>query len=125
MKKDNEKNKMENKYFDLKSEHIKLIENMNVSWWNAEYGAPCIDPKRPYGNSDVEEDICEILGFKKIEVDYEEKFLTKDLEYAAKIHEEMETALQVVLSSKSFEPGRYQCEKYGYKWEKFQNEKRQ
>ena len=37
---------------------------MIVQWRDCEYGAPEINPKRPYGNSSVELDICEILGWK-------------------------------------------------------------
>jgi len=30
-------------------------------WYGCETGAPGLDCKRPYGNSDVEGDVCEIL----------------------------------------------------------------
>ena len=104
------------KRFKITKEHLILAKEMNVRWLDCVYGSPCIDPKRPYGNKDVEEDICRYLGFNKVEVDYETKFLTKDLEYASKIHKEMETALQIFLSTLSFKVGEYECEKYGYQW---------
>lgn len=47
--------------FNLKEEHIKLLRAMYVGWSDCEYGAPEIDPKRPYGNSYVEGDVHEIL----------------------------------------------------------------
>lgn len=94
-------------WFNLTEEHILLASKMQVWWWDAEYGAPCIDPKRPYGDSDVEGDICEILGKKKIEVNYEEMYLTEDLEYAAQLHKDMKTALQIILRCKTFTPGKF------------------
>ena len=39
--------------FTLTVDHITLLNNMWVDWSDVEYGAPEIDPKRPYGNSDV------------------------------------------------------------------------
>jgi len=93
--------------FELTEEHILLASKMRVRWQNCEYGAPEIDPKRPYGNSDVENDICEILGKQMVEVDYEEKYSTEDLQYAKKIHNEMEIALQIILENKTFKPGLY------------------
>ena len=50
------------KLFELTEEHIKLLRQMCVSWDDCEFGAPAIDCKRPYGNSDVYSDIAKILG---------------------------------------------------------------
>ena len=33
-----------------------------LDWLPWEYGAPGLDPKRPFGNSDVEGDVLELLG---------------------------------------------------------------
>jgi len=44
------------------SDHLKLLGRTNWIWEYAEYGAAAIDPKRPFGNSNVERDIMEILG---------------------------------------------------------------
>ena len=43
-------------------DHLKLLGRANWIWEDAEYGAAAIDPKRPFGNSDVERDINEALG---------------------------------------------------------------
>lgn len=40
----------------------KLLRHSIVGWQDAETGAPGINPKRPYGNSDVVRDIRKILG---------------------------------------------------------------
>ena len=46
----------------MKEEHLKLLKEMYVGWNECEFGAPEIDPKRPYGDSDVYEDMNKILG---------------------------------------------------------------
>jgi hypothetical protein len=89
--------------FTLTKEHIKLVRKFYVTWWECETGAPAIDPKRPYGNSDVAWDVAEILGFPVTE---EDGYMSPDQEASLlKIHEETQTALQIVLSCGTFEPG--------------------
>lgn len=96
----------EQKTFVLTENHVQLLRAMWVGWCGDEYGAPEIDPKRPYGNSDVPEDIREGLSMPNL----------TDEECRA-LHEETQTALQVVLRTGSFEPGTYVAEKYsGEKW---------
>ena len=51
-----------NKKFTLTENHIKLLCRAYVGWNGAEFGAPSIDPKRPYGNSDVLHDMGDILS---------------------------------------------------------------
>lgn len=95
------------KTFELTEEHLKLIQNMYVSWEDCEYGAPSIDCKRPYGNSDVEFDIAETLGWN---VDDEEGLTQYQSEKAFKLHKETQIALQIVLCTKSFKAGIYEKE---------------
>lgn len=92
--------------FTLTGEHIKLLRSMNVGWQDCEYGAPEIDPKRPYGNSSVELDIAEILGWELGEDD-DDELTDEQRERAATLHRETQTALQVVLHTLSLEPGTY------------------
>ena len=47
----------------INSNHLELLSQLRWEWDDCEYGAPAVNPKRPYGNSDVEEDIAEILGW--------------------------------------------------------------
>ncbi len=105
---------------NITKEHLKLLKRMHVEWGHCEYGAPAINPKRPYGNGGVETDICEILGKKRVQVDYEEGFLTEDLEYASKIHAEMEDVLQICLCTGKFEEGEYEkeCKYDSISWKK-------
>jgi hypothetical protein len=106
---------MKETIFELKEEHIKLAQKMYVTWDDCEFGAPAIDPKRPYGNSDVLGDIAEILGLQLFEDAEGEKHLSKEQdELCNKLHEEMETALQIILRCKTFELGTYTHQEYHY-----------
>jgi hypothetical protein len=90
--------------FNLTENHIKLLRNMYVCWDSCEYGAPAIDPKRPYGNSWVERDIHVILtGEEPNELSDELK------EEYYNLHKETQTALQIVLTTGKFEVGVYEC----------------
>lgn len=89
--------------FELQEPHITLLQNAYVSWEDCEYGAPSIDCKRPYGNSNVLEDMRALLG----------GYTDDEL---AELHKETQTALQVILDTKSFQWGLYEREKYGGKW---------
>lgn len=111
---------MKNKKFTMTEDHLKLLKRMNVSWWDCEYGAPAIDCKRPYGNSDVGADIHEILTGESIgSSDSKRDTLTDEEEERYRgIHEQMETALQVALASGKFEAGEYEAEEYGDDWHK-------
>jgi len=108
--------------FQLTKEHIDLLTKAVVSWSDCEFGAPCIDPKRPYGNSDVLSDLAEILGFEgkvcphcgePIEED-DNDLPVSELEQT---HRETAIALQIILDTQSFKPGLYL--RSNGKWEPF------
>lgn len=98
---------------------------MYVGWQRCEFGAPEIDPKRPYGNSDVYQDMVEIIGLEKIEdekyrfrLDHRKWTLYGENEYNLefpddltealdKLHLDMQTALQIVLCTQMFKTGPY------------------
>lgn len=102
--------------FELTHELITLLRASNVDHRlsDMEYGAAWIDPKRPYGNSDVETDIAEQLGWA-VGCDG----LSQDeRDQARELHAQTPTALQVVLSTGLFEPGIYRrTREYGTDWE--------
>jgi hypothetical protein len=89
-------NDIKGKIFEVTEEHLKLLKHSHVMWRASEYGAPMIDPKRPYGNTSVESDIAEILGWDE-----------EDSQRAEKLHRELEIVLQIVLVTQTFEPGLY------------------
>lgn len=110
---------MNREMFELTEDHVKLLR---ASWVNrelsgVEYGAAEIDPKRPYGNSAVEHDIAEILGME-ILADEEGDYIPEATRTRCReLHEQTPTALQVVLSTGSFEPGVYRMVKsYRNQW---------
>lgn len=94
--------------FTVTEDHLKLIRAMYVDWQDMEFGAPAIDPKRPYGNSDVTGDIAEILGEPVPPDDdaAEEWFAANDDRLTA-LHRDTRTVLQIVLATGMFEPGIY------------------
>jgi len=90
---------MKKQTFILKKDHIKLLRRAHIGWQNCEIGAPEIDPKRPYGNSDVAGDVCEILGIMDTEL---------DRDTAMAIHCETAQALQIILITGRFTPGTHE-----------------
>lgn len=103
--------------FTITEEHMKLARRMYVGWQNCEFGAPEIDPKRPYGNSDVHGDIAEIIGLKPSD-DEDEPFTPNEVDVMDRLHKGMQLVLQIGLSTGSFEAGTYEGEEYGNKWRK-------
>ena len=57
---------------------MKLLEKACWDYEECEYGAPAIDCKRPYGNSDVEGDIAEILGWQLIKDNHGDELLSQE-----------------------------------------------
>lgn len=92
--------------FRMTTDHVKLLRAMYVGWQDCEYGAPEIDPKRPYGNSSVEPDIHEILTD---ETEYE--LTNEQREKYAVLHRETQYALQIALITGSMEPGLYETKR--------------
>lgn len=100
---------LKGKMFEVTEEHLKLLKHSYVMWRASEYGAPMIDPKKPYGNTCVESDIAEILGWENY-----------NNERAEKVHRELEIVLQIVLVTQAFQPGIYYLEnEYTTDWKKF------
>ena len=97
---------IETETFELKEIHIKLLQLAYVRWDECETGAPAINPKRPYGNSNVASDIAEVLG---LEIESLTESATEEVQdMLLGLHRETEKALQIVLLTKSFHPGVYE-----------------
>ena len=116
--------------FEIQPEHLKLLKNMYVGWSNCEFGAPEVDPKRPYGNSYVIGDIIEILGVKdgdnlritlsgKEYYAYDQDEVSEEIEdLLTQLHRETETVLQIILNTGMFKTGKYILkDKYSTDWE--------
>lgn len=104
--------------FRVTAQHIALIRRMVIGWDETCYeGAPAVDLKRPYGNSDVLHDVAHILGYaERSDSDgaWRELYETE----LRAIHRETETALQCVLATGSFEPGLYRAERWSRRWQR-------
>ena len=76
--------------------------------------------KRPYGNSDVEDDIADIIKMpKKDNWDKNEEMWNDEAqEKLQDIHKETQIALQIILHCQTFKLGKYRKkEDYGQEWE--------
>lgn len=100
--------------FAVTEDHIALLENINLVWEDAEFGAPAVDCKRPYGNSSVYYDIAEILGIEKEEDD----FTVDQKDYMRNVHQDMWDLLQILIDNydKKIKVGQI-YEKVDRKWE--------
>jgi len=110
--------------FKLTDDHLKLMKRMFIEWDDTAYdGAPAVNIKRPYGNSDVPNDVAEIVSgredddtpdspfhygrdgdLRSVEAEDGRVLTVEDL---TAIHKEMATALQIVLCTGAFRTGLY------------------
>jgi hypothetical protein len=96
------------KEFTVTDEHLRLLRHAHVFWDEAEFGAPSVNPKRPYGNSNVYQDIAEILDVPEGEWEDEGRDWTLDTEWRfLRLHVETAIALQIALATGEFRAGRY------------------
>lgn len=96
--------------FELTEDHLLLLERAEFYWEDAEYGAPAIHPKRPYGNSNVLGDIAEILGREPRLCPHCNETIEDTAEDECdmdKLHRETLVALQIITQARSVEPGVY------------------
>lgn len=93
--------------FTLTENHIKLVRSFYIDFDTRAYdGAPCVNIKRPYGNSDVMRDVYEIL-YGTLD---DEVVDDNTIKHLKQLHEETATALQIILCTGSFQPGTYALE---------------
>lgn len=84
---------------EITEEHLKLLARAEWEFNEMEYGAPWIDPKRPYGNSDVEENIAQILGWELFVDSDEEEHLSKEQSQKAfQLHRELVDVIKQIIS---------------------------
>ena len=116
--------------FTVTEDHLKLLRHACYVYWDPGegYGAPAINPKKPYGNSDVPQDVAKIL--EAPDSDWEEapdsdwewddeetsppggagrfKVLrAKAADRFLRLHVEAGIALKIALTTGEFQPGHY------------------
>lgn len=97
---------MKPKIFNLTDEHITLINNFYID--AEDNGVPCVGYKRPFGNSDIMEDVVTLLDWGVMEEDEDGELILEPYEDRYdQIMGELATALQIVCCTKSFTPGTY------------------
>jgi hypothetical protein len=94
--------------------HINLLRRMHIDWCYDEFGSPAVDPKRPFGNSDVYQDMLEILGLHQ--PDEWTDIAPEQADYLNSIYAQTAVALQILVSTGNVEPGEYTREKYSSNW---------
>ncbi len=116
-----------NSQFEIKPNHLKLLRAAVVAWssqWNGElFGAPTIDPRRPYGDADVYRSMVRILdwpmpwksGTKKWDIETDE-IPDDQVNLLEALHQETEIALRICLARGSFETGKFIWPEPGEPW---------
>lgn len=90
--------------FTLTHGHLTLLRNANVMWVPSMRGGPAIDPKRPYGGSDMAKDVASLLEWTWDGDEMSDAMV----ERAERLHSETALALQICLSMGQFKAGRYE-----------------
>ena len=97
IKKERKRRKIE-KEFKLQKEHLLLLSRMNFK--NFENGGDLVclgvEGKRPFGNSNIDRDISEILDLKNKENEYGD-YLGDDSERVYKLIEELPIAINYIM----------------------------
>lgn len=100
--------------FEVTENHIKLLGRLYIDWYNYAYnGAPGVDPKRPFGNSDVDGDIYQIINDVQVlpEEAEEDEFWQERREEYDKLFRDMEFVVQITTylagQGELIEPGVY------------------
>lgn len=98
--------------------HIKLLKKLYIDWEDCSFGAPCVDCKRPFGNSDVYGDMAEILGIKLANQEENPELYERQIYSLNKGYKELQDCLQILVRNLSIEVGEYECDDYGTNWRK-------
>jgi hypothetical protein len=105
--------------FTVTEDHLTLLRNAYVGWDDMEFGAPGIDPKRPYGSSSPISDIAELLHPEYLELDDDDardEWRDEHEDRLRTIHRETQTVLQIAISTGEFRAGTYVRRDYSEPW---------
>jgi len=99
--------------FDLTEGHVALLRDMRVEWDDMYAGAPMISCRQPYLCGPASEVVAHLAG-----IEAGTMANSPVLRQVYRVHRETEIALQIVLSTGSFAPGRYRRKDVeGFVWE--------
>lgn len=110
--------------FEVTEQHLKLLSHMWVDWDDSCYdGAPAVNIKRPYGNSDVLTDVAEILDLCPENPDencydnyeWREMWVEENEKMLLALHKETRLALQCCLRAGKFEAGKFVRDMYQWR----------
>lgn len=107
--------------FIVTKNHLKLLKNLKFSWNDTEFGAPTVDPERPFGSRTVYPDMAKILGIRFIGIEEDEKKYQRLLENLEKGYGELQTCLEILCQNFSIEEGEYFAQD-DIHWQKKQEE---
>jgi len=100
--------------FTVTEDHLKLLRHLcdgGLYWDPGEgYGAPCMNPKKPYGNSDVPQDVARIVGAPDSDLqqwDHDRGPTAEVEDHYLRLHVEAGIALKIALATGEFRSGRY------------------
>lgn len=105
------------KSFTVTEDHMKLLPKLGFDWNSDMYdGAPTVDIKRPYGNSDtLGYDVPIILGIRTDRYSDSWAELTMEEKERCRVaHRGMDTVLQILCCMGSIRPEEYECDRYNY-----------
>jgi len=93
--------------FTVEPGHLALLRRAYTDWNYCEFGAMEINPKRPYGNSDVMGDLAEILGVDLgVDEDGDQREPSPEFTREAyRFHRETEFCVQILLTFGAIEDG--------------------
>lgn len=113
-------------YFIVTEQHIKLLSHFWIRWelTGYGYGVPCVDVKRPYGNSGIDEiiDILDLPYRYDEDLDGYSEMALRDEDEAVirKLHHETLICMQIVVRNASIKPGEYVADRHDQNWRPYE-----
>ena len=84
-------------------EHLLILKNLKIAWQYRGLGGPGVDIERPFGSSNVVDDLARILSLENQDEDMEA--------YLSDLYTDMTQCLQILIQCLGIEEGIYQREK--------------
>jgi hypothetical protein len=105
--------------FEITDDHVRLLRAVSLRWEDCEFGAPAVDPKRPYGNSSVLTDMARIVNpaFAQMRESEMDAWLDENGDRLESLHRDLLTVLLIGAQTGVMLPGRYVRERVSsWRW---------